>query len=209
MPNGLDRGGWGVTKIVTASNLKDCEMTKFVTGRKLLEKYVYLWWHVIKAGKVLSGWKFNLKLNRDKVGNEDLATFPSCDTQLSNVKYIKFKIYTSSNIRLAENETNPRPPINKNLMCKKFKSALYLGSLWNIPMHKIKCIFLIFNLVLHCPSPAQWSFRIILVFLQSTLQMNTQSSLSANMNNECQRQKKSPKVPYHSALQGMPAWSFR
>ena len=38
MPNGLDRGGWGATKIVTASNLKDCEITKCVTGRKLLEK---------------------------------------------------------------------------------------------------------------------------------------------------------------------------
>ena len=83
--------------------------------------------------------------------------------------------------------------IHKNWICKKSKSAFYLGSLWNIPMHKIRCIFLIFNLVLHCPSPAQWSFRIILVFLQSTLQMNTQSSLSANMNNECQRKKSLPK----------------
>ena len=93
MPNGLDRGGWGATKIVTASNLKDCEITKCVTGRKQLEKICISLINVIKAGKVLSGWKFNLKLNRDKVGNEDLATFPSCYTQLSNVKYIKFKIY--------------------------------------------------------------------------------------------------------------------
>ena len=56
-------------------------------------------------------------------------------------------------------------------------------------MHEIKCILVIFNPVLQCSnlslSPAEWSFRIILVFLLSTFAEESAQSLSALVNNEC------------------------
>ena len=105
-PNGLDRG---------EAEFKDSEKTG----------PWFDFWCFFKAIEVSSEWKFNLKLNRDKV-------WWSMARVLESPLFIKYSD--------AENQMQ-------------------------LP---------IFNARSH---PSQWSFLIILVFLSSTLQMNTQCLL--------------------------------
>ena len=95
-----------------------------------------MWWSVIKTGKVLSGRKFNLKLNRGKVGNEDLTTFPDVTpnykmSNFSTTKNIRNIIYQHWRKKGTSKAPNRQLELNVVKMCVVSPPHMKYSDAWN------------------------------------------------------------------------------